>query len=274
MNVMCASLEFPSLGWKWESILPLIHVYCKMVWDTKYKEDYELICKGLFPTLYQVLFGDEAPCLSLEGKKIVKEYGDWYMTPDRVYIKISGSTKPLHQLPHLVLDSLLLQEISYQTYVNGVASSLHQNKKGIWPLFPLITPVCNIENFKQDKEEVGVLGSYKFKEVTFRRHDPQGKLKEHLQQVGFIWSYSHEDLFPRELSQQQVLVKSQIPTPDQVLKIDKEAKIKKPIDEKNRATSEWKNIIRIEELEESYSSSSMSMYNLDFDREDLEAPPH
>ena len=26
MNVMCASLEFPSLGWKWESILPLIHV--------------------------------------------------------------------------------------------------------------------------------------------------------------------------------------------------------------------------------------------------------
>ena len=70
------------------------------------------------------------------------------------------------------------------------------------------------ENFKQAKEEVNVLASYKFKEVTFRRHDPLGKLEENLQQVGFIWSYSHEDLFPVELSQQQVLVKSRIPTPD------------------------------------------------------------
>ena len=93
MNVMCASLEFPSLGWKWESSLPLIHVHCKMLWETKYKEYYEL---RLFPTLYQVVFGEEAPCLSLEGKKIVKEYGDWYMTLDKVYIRIVSSTKPSH----------------------------------------------------------------------------------------------------------------------------------------------------------------------------------
>ena len=77
-----------------------------------------------------------------------------------------------------------------------------------------MTPVCKIENFKQDKDEENLLSSYKFQEVSFRRHDPQGKLKEHLQQVGFQWSYSHEELFPGELSQQQVLVKSKIPTPD------------------------------------------------------------
>ena len=81
MNVMCASLEFPSLGWKWESNFPSIHVYCKMLWETKYKEDYEVICNKLFPTLYQVLFGEEAPCMSHKGQEIVKEYGDWYMTP-------------------------------------------------------------------------------------------------------------------------------------------------------------------------------------------------
>jgi hypothetical protein len=67
-----------------------------MIWENKYKEGYELICNRLFSTLYQVLFGEEAPCLSLEGKKIVKEYGDWYMTLDIVYIRIDGSTKPLH----------------------------------------------------------------------------------------------------------------------------------------------------------------------------------
>ena len=96
MNVMCANLKFPSLGWKWESILPSIHVYCKILWETKYKEDYELICNGLFTTLYQVLFGEEAPWLSPKGQKIVKEYGDWYMTPDGAYIRIVSSTKPPH----------------------------------------------------------------------------------------------------------------------------------------------------------------------------------
>ena len=130
------------------------------------------------------------------------------MTPIKVYIIISGSTEPPHWLPHFVPDSLLLQEISYQTFVNGVAASLHWNKKGLWPQFPLMTPMCKIKNFKQDKEEVNVMSSYKFREVSFQRHGPQGKLKEHLQQVGFQLSYSHEDFLPEELSQRKVLVMS------------------------------------------------------------------
>ena len=104
-----------------------------------------------FPHCIKFIFNEEAPCLSPKGKNIVKEYGDWYMTPDKVYMRIASSTKPLHWLPHLVPDSSLLQEISYQTYVNGVVASLHHNKKGLWPLFPLITRVCKIENFKQAK---------------------------------------------------------------------------------------------------------------------------
>ena len=64
---------------------------------------------------------------------------------------------------------------------NGGDASLHWNKKGLWPPFPLITPIYKIKNFKQDKEEVNVLASYKFREVSFKRHDPQGKLKERLQ---------------------------------------------------------------------------------------------
>jgi hypothetical protein len=48
-----------------------------------------------------------------------------------VYIIIAGSTKPPYWLPHFVPDSLLLWEISYQTFVNGVAASLHRKKKGI-----------------------------------------------------------------------------------------------------------------------------------------------
>ena len=99
------------------------------------------------------------------------------MTQIGVYIRIAVSTKPLHRLPHLVLDCLLLQEISYQTFINGVVASPHKHKKGLWPQFPLITPVCNIENFNQARDEVNLLSSYKFQEVSFRRHDPQGKTK-------------------------------------------------------------------------------------------------
>ena len=70
---------------------------------------------------------------------------------------------------------------------------------------------------------MNLFSSYKFQEVSFRRHDPQGKLKEHLQQVGLQWSYSHENLLLWKLSQQQIWIKSRIPTPDQMSQIDKEA---------------------------------------------------
>ena len=147
-----------------------------------------------------------------------------------------------------------------------MVASLHRKNKGLWPPFPLSTKVCNIESFKQAKDEVGLLTSYKFREVNSRRHDPQGNMKEHLQQVGFIWSYSHDDLLPRELSQQQVLVKSRIPTLDQMTQVDKEAEIHKDKEEKSRVVVERKNPIRIKDEEESSSSSSMSMYSLDSEK--------
>ena len=136
LDVVCASQEYLSLGFRWKPDLPSIHVYFKMLWENKYKGDYERICNGSFAPIYQILFGEEAPCLSPEGQKIVQAYGDWYMTSNGVYIRISGSTKALHWFPHFVPDTLLLQEISYQTYMHGVVASLHKSKKCLWPPFP------------------------------------------------------------------------------------------------------------------------------------------
>ena len=80
----------------------------------------------------------------------------------------------------------------------------------------------------------------------------------------------HEDLLPRELSQQQVLVMSMIPTLNQMSKVDKEAELKRTIEERNKVSSEWNNIFRIEVEDESYSSSLMSMYIIESDRKYLE----
>ena len=102
------------------------------------------------------------------------------MTLDGVYIRIIGNTKYLHQIPHFILNKLLLQEIAYQTYINGVSTSLLKENKGPWPPFLFSVGMCKIENVKQAKDEVNVLSSFKFREVNFRRHDPKGYLKEYL----------------------------------------------------------------------------------------------
>ena len=55
-------------------------------------------------------------------------------------------------------------------------------------------------------------------------------------------------------------------------KVDKEGETKKAIKEKKKVSSERKNLIRIEDVEESSSSSSMSMYSIDSDQESSEVP--
>ena len=67
---------------------------------------------------------------------------------------------------------------------------------------------------------------------------------------------------------------SWIPTPDQISKVDKEAEIKRAIEEKNKVASERDNVVRIEDEEESSCSSSMSMYSIESDRKGLEVSSH
>ena len=138
LDVMCARNEYPYLGWKWTPSLSSIHVYCTMLWENRYKEDYDRICDGFFAPIYQILFGKEAPCFSPKGQEIVQKYGDWYMTPDGFYIRMSGTSKAPHRLPHFVPDKSLLQELTYQTYIHGVATSLHKEKRvfGLLFLYP------------------------------------------------------------------------------------------------------------------------------------------
>ena len=93
----------------------------------------------------------------------MKKYGDWYMAPNGVYIRIIGSTKSPHWLPHFIPDKLLLQEMAYETCINGVSASFLKAKKGPWSPFPFSTRMCRIEKSKQAKDEVNVFPSFKLK---------------------------------------------------------------------------------------------------------------
>ena len=65
-----------------------------------------------------------------------------------------------------------------------------------------------------------------------------------------------------------------IPTPDQMSKVDKEVELKRAIEERNKVSSEQDNIVRIEVQEESSSSSSMSMYNIESEKKGSKVSSH
>lgn len=192
MNVMRGSWEYLEMGWNWYPSQSSIHVYCKVIWENKYKEDYERICNGLFTHIHQVLFGEEVPCISSKVQTLVQKYGSWYMTPDGVYMRMINITKDPHWIPHFIPYKLMLQEIAYQTHINNLSASLIKSRKGAWPPFSLSTKVCRMENIKPAKGEVSIISSFKFREEIFRRHDLEGLLKRHLKQINFIWPYADE----------------------------------------------------------------------------------
>ena len=64
-------------------------------------------------------------------------------------------------------------------------------------------------------------------------------------------------------------MKSKIPTLDQMSQIDKEIDLKRALELKHKFSSERVNIVRIED-EESSSSSSMYLYNIESDMKDSE----
>ena len=165
-----------------------------------------------------------------------------------------GSTKAPHWLPHFIPNKLLLQEITYQTIINGVSTSFFKAKKGDLPPFPLSTKMCMIKTVKKSKDEVNVLSFFRLREIIFRRHDLEGLLKEHLKQINLTWPYSHEELFPRELSQQVILVNSKILTLEKMMQIDKEVEKKKVRTENGKANIEQ---------DSSPSTQSVSLYNID-----------
>ena len=59
-----------------------------------------------------------------------------------------------------------------------------------------------------------------------------------------------------------------------MIQIDKDEEIQKTKVEKSKGSIEWRNLIRIEHEEEEESSSLISMYILNLDKEDSHVPSH
>ena len=69
--------------------------------------------------VYFLIFNKEAPAFSPEANSLVATMGDQYVVESFTYISVYGSNSS-HMLPKVVLDRLVLEEISFQTVTEGI----------------------------------------------------------------------------------------------------------------------------------------------------------
>ena len=86
--------------------------------------------------MYQMIFNEKAPRVSKEANEDILPIARWFAEEKFTYIRVFGSSTFPHVLPYYVPDRLLAREIAYQL-INVVTKKLKDDKKAIWPSFPL-----------------------------------------------------------------------------------------------------------------------------------------
>jgi len=56
LDIMCVSHQYPIMGWTWKPSDPTIHTYYKVLWEHKYRTQYQKICEHLLAPLYESIF--------------------------------------------------------------------------------------------------------------------------------------------------------------------------------------------------------------------------
>ena len=93
---------------------PNVYVYHSELWDTNYVTSFYYICESFLGWVYFLIFNKEAPTFSPEAKTLIATMGYWYVSESFAYIRVFGSNVS-HMFPKVVLDRLVLKDISFQT---------------------------------------------------------------------------------------------------------------------------------------------------------------
>lgn len=65
------------------------------------------------------------------------EIGDWFVGEKFTYIRIYDATKAPILFPKIVIDHMVLTEITYQSYYHGIGVVLNSKKEHLWPDLPI-----------------------------------------------------------------------------------------------------------------------------------------
>jgi hypothetical protein len=79
-----------------------------------------------------LIFCEPAQCMMEKTIQMISSIGDWYVIGKGTYIRIFGATKAPHLLPKYIPHMLVIQEVAYQTFLNGVGVALALDMKAPW----------------------------------------------------------------------------------------------------------------------------------------------
>lgn len=70
LDVVCSRCYFEHWSCNWDtSVAQPIHCHYKVLWDTTYRSMLDVISETFIIQLYQILFGEESPCMSQKAMK-------------------------------------------------------------------------------------------------------------------------------------------------------------------------------------------------------------
>lgn len=150
----------------------------------------DTISKSFIALLYQVLFGEEPPCMLKRAMKTITKVVHWFPIWEGTFIRVLGSYKTPHALPRFATDRVLMQEVCYQM-IQGFSKTLRKGKKKPWPTFPLIIRAYTVENFKEVEAEAKEVKRYHFVTLNPCAYDPERVVAAHCKRANFNWLYPH-----------------------------------------------------------------------------------
>jgi len=80
MDACCAHNHFQRMKCTFNPREAPIHVFCSLLWESKYRSNYEKICNDLLLPLHCLLIDRKTYCMTENTRVALSEIGDWFMS--------------------------------------------------------------------------------------------------------------------------------------------------------------------------------------------------
>ena len=132
--------------------------------------------------------------MSKEALQVNEEYADYYLTKDRMYIRMYGCFGAPSLLPKYATDYVVNKEAVKQVFLDGIGSFLFEHKKATYPPIPFRLGSYRFSRVKRADEFVEEVEKFNFGEINFHRNDSWNKVTEHCREANVHFEYtSHWD---------------------------------------------------------------------------------
>ena len=139
-----------------------MYIAYKLLWAQNYHRYYREICEHFIMPLYTLHFLTECNCMSEEAFKVIKEFGDYYLTEDGLYVRMYGGSIAPSLLPKYATDYVLHKDVIRQVYIDGVGNFLFEHKKETYPTIPFLLGSYKFSRVKKATEFVKELEHFHF----------------------------------------------------------------------------------------------------------------